>query len=107
MEADYKGETKHVVLGCSFSILPMANLTTNPSYPGISEDYRKTFERLESLPCDVFISPHGQFFKLTEKMEAMKTSEKNVFIDPELYKQYVARGKEAYLKRLEEEKARG
>ncbi|MDQ3618373.1 MAG: subclass B3 metallo-beta-lactamase [Pseudomonadota bacterium] len=37
---------------------PDYRLVGNPRYPGIVEDYRRSFAVVRSLPCDVLIAPH-------------------------------------------------
>jgi metallo-beta-lactamase class B len=39
-------------------------LTDNPRYPNAVWDYRRQFERLKALPCDIFLASHGNFFGL-------------------------------------------
>ena len=77
-----------------------------PNHPTIAEDYQKTFRVLKSLPCDVFLGPHGNFFDLNGKYERMKAGAKeNPFIDPAGCRQYVERGEAGFLKQLKEEQA--
>src|SRR5688572_4865082 len=38
------------------------------SYPGIAEDFARTFRTLQSLPCDVFLGAHGSYFNLKSKL---------------------------------------
>jgi metallo-beta-lactamase class B len=77
-----------------------------PNHPTIADDYKKTFSVLKSLPCDVFLGPHGNFFDLNGKYERMKAREEgNPFIDPAGCRQYVERGEAGFLKQLKEEQA--
>ena len=47
------------------------------------------FATLKSLPCDVFLGSHGNFFDLAGKMKRL--GEKvNPFIDPDGYKKFVS-----------------
>ena len=98
-------ETYDVVSVCSVSVLPGLELVDNPAYPGIADDYARTFEVLEALPCDVFLASHGGFYDLSRKREAMTEAETNPFVDPEGYRAYVARGKERFERRLAEARA--
>lgn len=108
MQAMDNGVLQDVVLVCSVSVLPRMRLLTEPSYPGIADDFQRTFEVLESLPCDVFLAPHGQFIDLLGKMELLaEAPEQNPFIDPNRYKDYVKRGKKRFMDRLEEERQAG
>lgn len=65
-------------------------LVKNAGYPGIAQDYVKTFAVLKSLPCDVFLGAHGAYFDMKTKYEKFKAGDKNAFIDPAGYKAYVA-----------------
>ncbi len=38
------------------------------SYPGIAEDFARTFRVLQSLPCDIFLGAHGSYFGLMSKL---------------------------------------
>lgn len=108
MQVDHKGETLNVVLVCSVSVLDDMGLVNDPSYPDIVADFKDTFKKLESFPCDVFLAPHGIFIDLKGKMELLKTNpEKNPFIDPERYRSYVAQGKKRFEDRLAKEQAGG
>ena len=49
MDVSEGGKTYKVVFAASTSDNPGTRLVSNPSYPGILEDYRKTFGILESL----------------------------------------------------------
>src|SRR5262249_46723682 len=42
-------------------------LTANKKYPGIAEDYAKTFESQKKLACDIFLSSHAGQYRLHEK----------------------------------------
>jgi len=106
-EAEENGHRYHVIFLCSISV-PGYNLVNNANYPNIVEDYRRTFADLKSLPCDVFLGPHGSFFHLNEKFAAMKADPKyNPFISPGEYQAFVddsQRDFEAELKKQEQDK---
>jgi metallo-beta-lactamase class B len=107
MKVDDEGRPRHVVFHCSTSILPGVTLRGNAKYPLIAEDFKRTFEVLRSLPCDVFLGPHGQFFGLEEKSERLRKGEKpNPFVDPKGYRQFVDRGEQTYLQKLASEAGR-
>jgi metallo-beta-lactamase class B len=100
-----KAGGQDVVFVCSASILPNVPLTKNERYPGIAEDYAKTFQVLKSLPCDVFLAAHANFFDGPAKAERLrKGAEKNPFIDPGGYKAYVEKAEKRYRDLLEKEK---
>lgn len=91
------GKPLDVVFVCSLSINPGVSLTDSPKYPRIAEDYRRTFQVLESLPVDLYLHSHGQFFRLTEKAErARKGETPNPFIDPAGYRSYLRQVREKF-----------
>jgi metallo-beta-lactamase class B len=109
MTAKEAGELYHVVFVCSASVLDGYELVARPghpaSYPGIADDYEKSFRIWKSLPCDVFLGAHGQFFDLTEKREAQeKGAPKNPFIDPAGYHAYVSQKEADFQKEFERQK---
>jgi metallo-beta-lactamase class B len=55
------------------------------SYPGIKEDFYKTFATLHALPCDIFLGAHGIYFDLLRKVKRMQTEGEAAFIDPKGY----------------------
>jgi len=91
----------------STTVLEGVHLLNNQNYPGIAEDYQASFEKLKTLPCDVFLAPHAGFFGLHEKFERLARGEEpNPFIDPSGYRRCIDYSKGAFRKRLEEERRR-
>lgn len=55
---------------CSASVA--ANrLAPNPQYPGIVDDYKRTFARLKTIRTDVLLAPHAEQFDLVAKRAHM------------------------------------
>lgn len=79
-------------------------LKDNERHPGIAEDYKKTFAVLEGLACDVFLAQHPFMHKLDEKRAAqLAGAEKNPFIDPAGYREFVAAERNKFEDRLKRE----
>jgi metallo-beta-lactamase class B len=103
--------THHAVVLCSLSILPQARLTGKPSYPGIADDFRRSYGKLKALPCDIFLAAHGSFFDLLGKREVQrkqqgeKGAHPNPFVDRDALRRYVESKEEGYRARLKEEAA--
>jgi metallo-beta-lactamase class B len=66
------------------------------SYPGIAQDFARTFETLRTLPCDIFLGAHGSYFDMKAKLARFAEEGARVFVDPEGYKQFVAKGQAAF-----------
>jgi len=105
MKAKEEGRTYDVVFAPSMSILDGVSLTKNVNYPGIGEDYGKTFRLLKSLPCDVFLGSHASFYDGLGKAERLrKGAKENPFIDPQGYRDYLARMEKKYQEQLQKER---
>jgi metallo-beta-lactamase class B len=101
MEATEDGKTYHVVFYGSTTVLPGVRLVGNPIYPTIADDFAASLRTLKSLPCDVFLAPHGAMFGLEEKARRLKRGERpNPFIDPGGYRAFVERSEQTFLAAL-------
>jgi metallo-beta-lactamase class B len=83
------GKAYNVVIVGSPNVNEGYKLVNNPRYPNIANDYEHTFAVLKSLPCDVFLGAHGDYYKLSEKYPRLKAGGTNPFIDPNGYREYV------------------
>ncbi len=99
------GRTLNVVIIGSPNVNSGYYLVGNKKYPGIAEDYAKGFAVLKGLPCDVFLGAHGAYFGLKAKYEKFKAGDKNAFIDPQGYKDYVAEREQAFRDEWRRQKA--
>ncbi len=98
------GKTYNVVIVGSPNVNAGYKLVNNSLYPQIAEDYVRTFRVLKSLPCDVFLGAHGEYYGMENKFARITPNGPNVFIDPEGYKNYVAEREQAFLKALDRQK---
>ena len=96
-------KTYDVVVIGSPNVNPGYKLVGNKDYPGIAEDFAKTFKLLKSFPCDIFLGAHGEYYGMLAKWERLKDKE-NPFIDPQGYKDYVELKEKAFQKTLAEQK---
>jgi metallo-beta-lactamase class B len=96
--------TLNVVIVGSPNVNPGYYLVGNKSYPGIAEDYVTTFAVLKGLPCDIFLGAHGAYFGLLAKYEKFKAGDKDAFIDPQGYKDYVAEREHAFREEWDRQK---
>jgi metallo-beta-lactamase class B len=75
------------------------------SYPGIAEDFERTFVALRALPCDVFLGAHGGYFDLLTKLQQYSQIGPRIFVDPEGYRQFVADSEDAFKTALVKQRA--
>ncbi|MEJ2171335.1 MAG: subclass B3 metallo-beta-lactamase [Woeseiaceae bacterium] len=93
--------------GMSASGADRGRLIDNEDYPGIAEDFQRSFDYLRTLQCDVYLYPRATSIELDEKMRQRERSADgpNPFIDPEGCQHYINFYEQRYLKQLEEEQA--
>ncbi len=82
-------KTYNAVIVGSPNVNPGYRLVNNKAYPQIAQDYERMWRVLKSLPCDIFLGAHGEYFGMEAKYARSKQGGGNPFIDPEGYKKYV------------------
>ena len=101
--AEENGHRYNVLFLCSVSA-PGYKLVNNPNYPNIVADYEHTFAYLNTLPCDVFLGAHGQFFHMKEKRAAQQAGPKNnPFIDPQEFHAFLAQAQQNFEAELKQQ----
>jgi metallo-beta-lactamase class B len=103
------GKLLDAVIVGSWNVNPGFRLVDKPqqpaSYPGIAEDYRKTFAVLRKLPCDIFLGAHGAYFNMLDKLQKAQKSGESVWIDPQGYQAAVAEREQAFEQELHRQQA--
>ncbi len=99
------GRSHLAVSICSLSVLEGMKFAEPATYPGIARDFERSFERLESLPCDVFLASHAGFFGMKEKRERMAQGDAEAFVDREGYRRYVERASQRFEQAVADEQA--
>jgi metallo-beta-lactamase class B len=107
MQVKDGGKTLNVVFVGSPNVNPGYVLVGNKKYPNIAQDYEKTFQALKSLPTDVFLGAHGDYYGMTAKYAKLAPGRPNPFIDRDGYKAYIADREAAFRKKLAEQQAGG
>jgi metallo-beta-lactamase class B len=97
-------KTYNVVIIGSPNVNAGYKLVNNALYPQIASDYERMFRILKSLPCDIFLGAHGNYYGMEAKFARMKEGAANPFIDPEGYKSYVAEREQTFRTELAKQK---
>jgi metallo-beta-lactamase class B len=98
--------TYHVVVVGSPNVNPGYQLVQNKDYPEIATDFASAFQTLRSLPCDVFLGAHGDYFGLAAKYErARQRAATNPFIDRAGYRAYIELKDRAFRTILDSQRA--
>jgi len=100
------GKTYRVVIANMASINPGVTVSGMPNYPGIADDYARTFKAQKDLQIDVFLASHASQFKLHEKYKPGDAFNPDRFVDPQGFKAAVEELEKTYRDQLARERAR-
>lgn len=78
--------------------------TSNPSYPGIDDDYRRTLYTLEMLKPDIWLAQHNEYYDLEGKRKRAEAEGVAAWVDPEGYRRFIADKKRAFEDQVDKEK---
>jgi metallo-beta-lactamase class B len=67
--------------------------------------YERSIETVETLPCDILLSPHPGFFGMQEKLRRRGAGEADVFVDANACRAYAGAARTRLTQRLTEERA--
>jgi metallo-beta-lactamase class B len=103
-----KGRVLNVVIVGGVSVNPGVKLLHNPHYPGIADDYARTFRTLRALACHVFLGAHGNYFSMADKLARLRAgAAENPFIDPAGYQRFIDASEARFEKLLADEQTAG
>jgi len=101
------GRTLHVVIVGGPNVNTGYKLVGNTAYPEIADDFRRGFQMLKSLPCDIFLGAHAGYYGMAQKLARAKAGDRDAFIDPMGYREYVADRERAFEAELKRQQAVG
>jgi metallo-beta-lactamase class B len=85
-----------VVFPDGTSVNPGYRLVKDPSYPGIADDYRRTFDVLEKLEPDIWLHSHTSFFDFAAKRERAAKEGVQSWVDRQGYQNFVAEKRKTF-----------
>jgi metallo-beta-lactamase class B len=98
------GKTYHVGIVNMGSINPGVKVTGMPKYPGITQDYARTFHDQKEMKIDIWLASHAAQFKLHEKYKPGDAYNAERFVDAKGYREAVERLEKVYQDQLASEK---
>jgi metallo-beta-lactamase class B len=99
------GKTYRVVIANMGSINPGVTVSGMPKYPGIADDYARTFKAQKDMSIDIWLSSHAAQFNLHDKYKPGDAYKPDRFVDPQGFKAAVERLEKAYREQLARERA--
>jgi len=96
------GVARRVVFPCSMTVAGNI-LVGNKSYPGIVDDYRRTFDRIGAMKADIVLPAHPEFVDLFERKKRRDAGDLDAFVDGNLLTELVEKSRAAFEKQLKKE----
>jgi metallo-beta-lactamase class B len=96
MKVQDAAKTYDVVIVGSPNVNAGYKLVNNEAYPQIAADYERMFRVLKTLPCDIFLGAHGDYYGMEAKYARLKPGAPSPFVDPDGYRKYVADKEQAF-----------
>ena len=104
MRVRENGRDYNVVIANMGTINSGKKLLVDPTYPGVADDFAKTFRHQRTMDVDVWVSAHGGQYGLHDKYEAGQAYDPDTFVDPEGFLAAIERLERRYLDQLAEER---
>ena len=82
----------------------MEKLVVDPTYPGVADDFARTYSSQKAMNVDVWVSAHGGQYGLHGKYEPGQPYSPDTFVDPQGFLGAVERLERIYLEQLAEER---
>ncbi len=99
------GRTYRVIVANMGSINPGVKVTGMTTYPGIEQDYARTYASQKAMTIDVWLASHASQFRMHEKYKPGDAYQPDRFVDPKGFLEAVRRLEQAYLDQVAKERA--
>ena len=78
-----EGEEEYNVLVANMGTINNGkNLTVDPTYNGVAEDFIATYEKQKQLEVDVWVAAHNSQYNMHEKYRSGQPYNPQTFVDP-------------------------
>ena len=98
------GKTYRVIIANMGSINPGVTVTGMPKYPGIGDDYARTFRAQKDMKIDIWLASHAAQFKMHDKYKPGDAYNPDRFVDPAGFQAAVQQLEKTYQEQLAKEK---
>jgi metallo-beta-lactamase class B len=105
MTVSENGRDYRVVIANMGTINPGKKLLVDPTYPGVAEDFARTYREQRAMEVDVWVAAHGSQYGLADKYEPGQAYDPDTFVDPEGFVAEVERLEAIYLEQMAAERA--
>ena len=105
MQVTENGRDYDVVVANMGTINEGKRLVVDPTYPGVADDFARTYANQKAMDVDVWVAAHGSHYGLLEKYQPGQAYSPDTFVDPEGFLAEVERLKSIYEEQVAAERA--
>lgn len=105
MQVRENGRDCDVVIANMGTINEGKRMFVNPTYPGVGEDFARTFRLQRTMDVDIWVAAHGTQYGLAEKFTPGQAYSPDTFVDPNGFYAEVERLEQLYLQTVAAERA--
>ena len=98
------GKTYRVIIANMGSINPGVTVSGMAKYPGIADDYARTFRAQKDMKIDIWLASHAGQFKMHEKYKPGDAYNPERFVDPAGFLAAVQQLEKVYVEQLAKER---
>jgi metallo-beta-lactamase class B len=103
MQVSEGGRDYAVLIANMGTINPGKKMVVDPTYPGVADDFAKTYREQKAMKVDVWVAAHGSQYGLHDKFSPGQPYSPETFVDPEGFLAAVKRLEALYLEQIAEE----
>jgi metallo-beta-lactamase class B len=104
MQVSENGRDYNVVIANMGTINEGKRMFVDPTYPGVGEDFARTFRLQRAMDVDVWVAAHGTQYGLSEKYTPGQPYSPDTFVDPDGFYAEVDRLEQIYLETVAAER---
>ena len=105
MNVQEAGKTYRVIIANMGSINPGVTVSGMAKYPGIAQDYARTFRAQKDMSIDIWLASHAAQFRMHEKYKPGDAFNPERFVDPAGFRAAVQQLEKTYLDQLARERS--
>ena len=105
MQVTEDGRDYNVVVANMGTINEGKRLVVDPTYPGVADDFARTFASQKAMDVDVWVAAHGGQYGLLDKYQPGQAYSPDTFVDPEGFLAEVERLERIYEEQVAAERA--
>ena len=103
MQVTEDGRDYNVVVANMGTINEGKRLVDDPTYPGVADDFARTFASQKAMDVDVWVAAHGGQYGLLDKYQPGQAYSPDTFVDPDGFLAEVERLERIFNEQLAEE----